>query len=74
MQTILLLLTVYGTHAIPFEKFCKDFLGICGKTGRNRLAMGRFPVPLNASGMVDIRDVAEYLDKARAAACDRVRK
>lgn len=71
MQTIFLLLANYESHAIPFDKFCKDFLGICAKTGRNLRSLHRFPVPVDEHGMIDLRDAAEYWDKARAAARSR---
>jgi len=68
MQTLFLLLAVYESHSIPFERFCKDFLGVCTKTGRNLRSADRFPVAVNDHGMVDLRDAADYLDQIRAAA------
>ncbi len=71
MRTLFLLLARYEAHAIPFDKFCKDFLGVCAKTGRNLRSLNRFPVPVDAHGMVDLRDAADYVDEARAAARSR---
>lgn len=71
MQTLFILLATYQAHSISFDRFCKDFLGVCSKTGRNLRALGRFPVPVNDNGMIDLRDAAEYLDEARAAARSR---
>jgi hypothetical protein len=71
MQTLMMLMTVYQSQLIDFEQFCEDFLGVCGKTGRNLRALNRFPVPVTDRGKVDLRDVAEYVDRSRAAARSR---
>lgn len=55
---------------LTLEEACGQ-MGISIKTGYDWLSMGTFPVPFIKRSnrvMVDIRDLAEYLDRGRAGA------
>lgn len=55
---------------LSLEEAC-GVMGISIKTGYNWISMGAFPLPIVKRGnrvMIDIRDLAEYLDKERESA------
>jgi hypothetical protein len=68
MNTLLMLLARYNRHAISFEEFCHDFLGVALKTGQNRRSLGDFPVTVMPNGAIDLRDAAEYWERERERA------
>lgn len=61
-----------GRVILTLEEAC-EAIGIATKTGYNQISLGTFPLPTRKQGkrvLVDVRDVAEYLDRERAAARD----
>lgn len=60
----------YQKMTISLEEACAE-IGIKASTGANQVSAGNFPIPSRKEGgrrVVDIRDLAEYLDNQRAAA------
>lgn len=59
-----------GRVVLTLEEACAA-IGIATKTGYNLLSAGNFPLPHRKTGkrvLIDVRDVAEYLDRERDAA------
>lgn len=70
MNTVLFLGLKYERLTLTFEQACGE-MGIATGTGHNMLSAGTFPIPTRKEGrnrVVDVRDVAEYIDKVREAA------
>lgn len=68
MQTAFMLLAIYNKPRLTLDEVCAA-LGISKDTGYTQRSRGVFPVPMAGSQLTaDIRDVAEALDKLRAAA------
>ncbi len=72
MKSCLFILAARYDGRVPLnlDDVC-DALGTKKQTAYNQLSAGAFPVPMRKEGkhlVCDIRDVAEYLDKQRAAA------
>ena len=68
-----------ASHALLFDKYgprltlaqLAEFLHVAESTLYNQISAGACPVPTYREGKVrfaDVRDVAEYLDRARALA------
>lgn len=67
MQTLYMLLAIYNKPRLNLEEVCHA-LGISKDTGYTQRSRGVFPVPMAGSPLTaDVRDVAEALDKLRAA-------
>lgn len=63
----------YQRMTISLEEACSE-IGLKASTGANQISAGTFPLPSRKEGgkrVVDIRDLAEYLDNQRKAALDR---
>ncbi|CAB3758452.1 helix-turn-helix transcriptional regulator [Paraburkholderia humisilvae] len=59
-----------GRVVLTLDEAC-EAIGIATKTGYNQISMGTFPLPHRKQGkrvLIDVRDVAEYLDRERATA------
>ncbi|MGF6792798.1 helix-turn-helix transcriptional regulator [Paraburkholderia sp. 35.1] len=65
-----------GRVTLTLDEAC-EAIGIAKKTGYNLISLGTFPIPHRKQGkrlVIDVRDVADYLDRERAnaqAAFDR---
>lgn len=60
----------YQRMTLSLEEACAE-IGIKATTGANQISAGTFPMPTRKEGgkrVVDIRDLAEYIDKQREAA------
>lgn len=75
MNTLLLLLARYERSPVPLSEICKEFFGIGEKQAAMLAASQALPVPAfklreseRAGWMVDLRDLAEHIDKKRRQA------
>ncbi|WP_224798197.1 pyocin activator PrtN family protein [Idiomarina abyssalis] len=75
MKTLLLLLVRYERSPVPLSEICKEFFGIGEKQAAMMAASQALPVPAfklreseRAGWMVDLRDLAEHIDKKRRQA------
>ena len=71
MNTLYLLLAEYETIHVKAEQVAEKYLGIDRKTTMSKAAKGQLPFPTfkekseRAPLLVDLRDVAEWLDSLR---------
>lgn len=74
MNTEFMLLALYEAPFLNFSQICKA-IGISLQTGYNMRSSSEFPIallerPIRAS----VQDVAEYIDKQRALAKEKVKE
>ncbi|MES2105745.1 MAG: helix-turn-helix domain-containing protein [Pseudomonadota bacterium] len=68
MRADFLLLAIYNKPMLGLEEVC-DIMGIDVNTAYVKRSTGTFPIPMSGKPLrADIRDVAEYMDRMRAAA------
>ncbi|WP_372941464.1 pyocin activator PrtN family protein [Shewanella sp.] len=75
MNTVFLLLAKYERSPVPLNEVCEEFFGIGEKHASMLAASQSLPIPVfklreseRAKWMVDIRDLAEHIDKKRRQA------
>ncbi len=67
MVTEFMLLAIFNKPRLTIDEVCRA-VGISTATGYTHRSLGKFPIPMIGNPLTaDIRDVAEYLDKLRAA-------
>lgn len=80
MNTVFLLLAQYGTAQVPLEVCCGDFFGMSSDRAAYAAGRHQLPVPAFKAGgpkspwLVDIRELAAWIDKRRAEASEEWRK
>lgn len=73
MNTEFMLLSLYEKPFLNFEEVCKA-IGIAKQTGYNLRSQNAFPIPLLVGPVrASIQDVAEYIDKQRDLAKEKVK-
>ncbi|ABE56549.1 conserved hypothetical protein [Shewanella denitrificans OS217] len=75
MNTAFLLMAQFNKAIVPLDEICKTYFGLESRTAQNYAKAGRLPVAAFRTGssnkapwLVNITDLAEYLDKQRDAA------
>lgn len=75
MNTTFLLMAQFNKAVIPLDEICKEYFGLESRTAKNYAKAGRLPVPAfrtsdsnKSTWMVNVTDLAEYLDKLRDTA------
>ena len=74
MNTAFLLLAEFNQADIPLESVATKYLGLDKREAYRRAAAAQLPFPAYRAGsqkspwLVNVNDLAEYLDKARAQA------
>ena len=75
MNTVFLLMAKYERSPVPLGEVCEEFFGIKEKQASMLAAAQSLPVPAfklrdseRAKWMVDLRDLAEHIDKRRSQA------
>lgn len=75
MNTVFLLLAEFEKPLVPLSDICERYFSCNPNTARDRATAGKLPVPAFRTGdsqkapyMVDIRDLAEFIDKQRSNA------
>ncbi|WP_047258044.1 pyocin activator PrtN family protein [Chromobacterium subtsugae] len=78
MNTIFLLMARYESPAVPLDKVCADYLNLTTKKAQEMASLNRLPFPTfrmndsqKAPRLVHINDLADYIDKQRAAAASK---
>lgn len=67
MNTLYMLLGLYNKPRLSLEETC-EAIGISKATAYTHRSLGKFPVTMSGAPLTaDVRDVADYLDKLRAA-------
>lgn len=72
MNTLFLLLAEFETAHVPIEVVAAKYLGLGRATAFQRAAQNRLPFPVlktdsrKAPWLVDLRDVAEWIDRSRS--------
>lgn len=82
MNTAFLLMAQIGKAVVPLEQISNEYLGLAPRTAQNYAKAGRLPFPVFRGGegnkapwLVNVNDLAAYLDKQRdAAAKDQVNR
>ncbi|WP_088211123.1 pyocin activator PrtN family protein [Shewanella sp. Shew256] len=80
MNTAFLLMAQFNKVIVPLEEISKEFFALEPRTAANYAKAGRLPVPAFRGGegnkapwLVNVNDLAAYLDKQRdAAAKDQI--
>ncbi|MDP9568762.1 UNVERIFIED_ORG: hypothetical protein J2806_004449 [Kosakonia oryzae] len=74
MNTIFLLLAEFETASIPLADVCEKYFGMKSATADKKAALGQLPIPTFRAGesqkaprMIHIQDLADYIEKQRAA-------
>ncbi|MBO2658104.1 pyocin activator PrtN family protein [Shewanella algae] len=75
MNTVFLLMAEYSAAIVPLESICEKYFGMSPTTAAKKAKAGLLPVPAfrggesqKATWLVNLTDLAAYLDKKRAAA------
>jgi len=67
MNTEFMLLAIYNKPRLSIDEVCHA-LGISKSTGYTHRSLGKFEVPMTGNPLTaDVRDVAEAVDRLRAA-------
>ncbi|MCT8874170.1 pyocin activator PrtN family protein [Shewanella xiamenensis] len=80
MNTAFLLMAQFNKAIVPLDEISEEYFALAPRTAQNYAKAGRLPVPAFRGGegnkapwLVNINDLAAYLDKQRdAAAKDQV--
>lgn len=80
MNTAFLLMAQFNKAIVPLEEVCEQYFALAPRTAQNYAKAGRLPVPAFRGGegnkapwLVNVTDLAAYLDKQRdAAAKDQI--
>lgn len=80
MNTAFLLMAQFNKVIVPLDQISKEYFALAPRTAQNYAKAGRLPVPAFRGGegnkapwLVNVNDLAAYLDKQRdAAAKDQV--
>lgn len=74
MNTIFLLMAEFETASIPLSDVCEKYFGMKPATADKKAALGQLPIPTFRAGesqkaprMIHIQDLADYIEKQRAA-------
>ncbi|MCT7942419.1 pyocin activator PrtN family protein [Shewanella holmiensis] len=72
MNTAFLLMAQFNKAVIPIKDICDEYFGLSEATAKNYAAAGKLPIPAFRAGksnkstwMVNVTDLAEYLDQLR---------
>lgn len=74
MNTVFLLMAEFGTADIPLETVAKKYLNLDASQAKRQASVQSLPLPCYRAGsqkapwLVRITDLADFLDKQRAAA------
>jgi hypothetical protein len=75
MNTAFLLMAQFNKAIVPLDEICKAYFGLEARTAKNYAKAGRLPVTAFRTGssnkapwLINVNDLAEYLDKQRDAA------
>ncbi|MEL4280735.1 pyocin activator PrtN family protein [Shewanella mangrovisoli] len=82
MNTAFLLMAQFNKAIVPLDEISEEYFALAPRTAQNYAKAGRLPVPAFRGGegnkapwLVNINDLAAYLDKQRdAAAKDQVNR
>jgi predicted site-specific integrase-resolvase len=72
MNTAFLLMAQFNKAVIPIDDICEEFFGLSKGVAKNYAKAGKLPIPAFRTGksnksiwMINVTDLAEYLDKLR---------
>lgn len=81
MNTIFLLMAEFETASIPLSDVCEKYFGMKPATADKKAALGQLPLPTFRAGesqkaprMIHIQDLADYIEKQRAAGIEVFRQ
>lgn len=81
MNTMFLLMAEYETASIPLADVCEKYFGMKQATADKKAALGQLPIPTFRAGesqkaprMIHIQDLADYIEKQRAAGTELFRQ
>lgn len=81
MNTIFLLMAEFETASIPLSDVCEKYFGMKSATADKKAALGQLPIPTFRAGesqkaprMIHIQDLADYIEKQRAAGIEVFRQ
>ena len=81
MNTMFLLMAEFETASIPLSDVCEKFFGMKPATADKKAALGQLPIPTFRAGesqkaprMIHIQDLADYIEKQRAAGIEVFRQ
>ncbi|MDF7760838.1 pyocin activator PrtN family protein [Kosakonia cowanii] len=81
MNTIFLLMAEFETASIPLSDVCEKYFGMKPATADKKAALGQLPIPTFRAGesqkaprMIHIQDLADYIEKQRAAGIEVFRQ
>lgn len=81
MNTVWLLMARFEKPSVPLDQVCEEFFGMKEKQARMLASAQSLPVPAfklrdseKARWFIDVRDLAEHIDKQRQAAKDNFLK
>lgn len=81
MNTIFLLMAEFETASIPLSDVCEKYFGMKPATADKKAVLGQLPIPTFRAGesqkaprMIHIQDLADYIEKQRAAGIEVFRQ
>lgn len=81
MNTVFLLMAEFETASIPLSDVCEKYFGMKPATADKKAALGQLPIPTFRAGesqkaprMIHIQDLADYIEKQRAAGIEVFRQ